>query len=511
MTITEEEKKEKEERKRDALKRQFQDLELTKNNFVDSICERVLGFSDYEKWANTEELKEDLNKLHSALIETANEQWHEAKKQNTVKAYKDYLEKFGHVKELAKYAEEAEEAIKNLRDTEERESAEKAGEFAEREDSHASKDKEIDKKSYLKKLKDDPNAEGCLAIQEYLRQKDCPCSWKDIEGVYGKEKTYAIKEYKQPDALKTSATMQTERDYTEVYFWGLRGAGKTCAIGGAIGYMNMSRKMLNVVVKTRCTGTSYYGALLQLFSNEGIRRLPRATDDGALPCIPLTFKTRDGKIRKAQLVDVAGEVFSQIYKKQTSPDSKDEDSAKKEDSAKIESLENLERLLSDNHNYKIHFFIIEYVPPREDGTYEDEMFSTHGGGIMAKSQVMATVASYLRENRRLSRATQGIYVLVTKCDRIKKGTPAERKEEMLNFLLKSGWYAVMNNLNELSKSIECGPIRNPQPFSIGDVFAQDLCIFNTSDSKYLVDCIVGAAPAIKDNLWSHLREWFRKY
>lgn len=306
---------------------------------------------------------------------------------------------------------------------------------------------------------------------------------------FAKLQVEAIKKYKRPNQLPVVYDIhELPRGYTEVYFWGLRGTGKTCAIGATIGYLQNVRKSINPII---CPGEKYLHQLQNLFRDNGkVCLLPPGTLTKNLPAMAFSFKDNKEASHRTMMIDVAGEVFAGIFKM--------EHGIKVEETEQ-DAIEHLKSCLNDNYNSKIHFFIVEYGE-------KEEMLNINGYGEASKAQIMQSLVSYFSKNKLFKRSSVSMNILVTKCDRIKEG---DSKEQAWNFVDNGPWASFKNGLNDVAEASHLKGI-DVISFSIGEVFAQDLCIFNPADAEKIVSEIEEHTHGFLSTFWGKLIDLFRK-
>lgn len=344
------------------------------------------------------------------------------------------------------------------------------------------------KEILLDELRKDPNKYSVTKLKNEI-DSIADMQLDDLKGIFSDAQIKAIEDYEEPKQLDmVEDPNELRRGFTEVYFWGLRKTGKTCAIGATIGYLNNIRHSLN---PEPCPGKQYLQQLQHLFSKGGkICKLPPRTPMGNLPAMSFTFDDKTGGEHRVTFIDVAGEVFSAIYAQQNGLSLEEKDKS---------AINDLERRLRDKYNNKIHFFIIEYGD--DNGAVEV------GGNLYAsKSQVMHSLAQYFAKQKIFNESSVSMNLLVTKCDRIRKG---DRMEEVKRYVYDSGWATVANGINKISRDARTGCLYG-MGFSIGEVFAQDLCVFSPADAEGIVEEIEERTHAFKRNVWSILTDWFRK-
>lgn len=344
------------------------------------------------------------------------------------------------------------------------------------------------KEILLDELRKDPNKYSVIDLKNEI-DKIADMQLDDLIGIFTDAQVQAIKDYKEPKQLAmVDDPNELPRGFTEVYFWGLRKTGKTCAIGATIGYLSNIRQSLK---PEPCPGVQYLLQLQNLFSKGGkICTLPPGTPMGNLPAMAFSFNDKSGNEHRVTFIDVAGEVFSAIYAQQNGLGISERDK---------KAIEDLEKRLRDSFNNKIHFFIIEYGD--DNGEVE-----VSNGLYASKSQIMQSLASYFAKQKIFDDSSVSMNLLVTKCDRIREG---DRMEEVIRYVNDSGWGAAAMGINEISIDARTGCLYG-MGFSIGEVFAQDLCVFCPDDAEGIVDEIEQRTPAIKHNWWSRLIDSFRR-
>ncbi len=427
--------------------------------------------------------------------------WYEAKKRNTIEGYRLYQENHPgkHVKDVEKAIRE----IEDQRDWDTAHTNNSIDGYKEYIKKHpdgqfvSNAKRKIEGRSgeeqFIDELKEDINRYSASKIQEKI--ENGVTSWDNLETIFNKEQINAIKSYKRPKQLDPVTDMgKLPQGYTEVYFWGLRGTGKTCAIGATIGYLKGVRRSINPI---QGPGIKYLYQLQSLFKNDGkVCILPPGsmmTDEekkANLPNMSFSFKEKDRtKEHRAMLIDVAGEVFSGIFKKMNKLDvDEDEENA----------IERLKTCLCDRYNNKIHFFIVEYG--------DDSIVNFDGFGEVNKSAVMQSLAEYFKEEKVFKSSSVSMNILITKCDRIKEGI--SKKEACQKFLDDSGWGSVVNGLDDIAEKSHNNKVPKIM-FSIGNVFAQDLCVFDPSDAEKIVNIIEEYTHTFRNTWLGRLIDFIR--
>lgn len=263
--------------------------------------------------------------------------------------------------------------------------------------------------------------------------------------------------------------------YTEVYFWGYKGSGKTCALGAIL---QMAEKMgyLNIAAGS---GNRYATQLKNIFSDDGSANdfLPAPSPVETTQYLPFTLKKpNESKTRSISLIELSGEVFLCFAHKianQPFPTQSHENT--------FNSLNNF--LKSDNR--KVHFFFIDF--DRENKPDVDGM---------KQSDYLAAASNYFKNNKVFGKTTDAIYVVLTKSDLMldDSGNPIS-KDKRIDYAKKhlSGhnYLAFVNTLKDICKkySINGGKL-TVEPFSLGKVYFRDICDFDGTAAANLVEILI---------------------
>lgn len=253
--------------------------------------------------------------------------------------------------------------------------------------------------------------------------------------------------------------------YTEVYFWGIPGSGKTCVLSGILstaereGYLEIANG----------PGYDYMTRLKNIFINP-VSYLPPPSPTDSTQYLPFVLKKGKDAPRSVSLIELSGEVFQCFYnvnanKEHPSPQHK-------------ETLEILLRLLSSN-NRKVHFFFIDY---------EKENKIDIGG--LTQNDYLQAATTYFNNNDIFRNSTDVIYIVITKSDLM----PCEQTEIVGNlkeYLHNANFTAFINSLRARCKehNINGGKIMATH-FSLGRVYFSQICSFNNETSKNLIDILI---------------------
>lgn len=412
--------------------------------------------------------------------------WLETKRRNTIADYEEYR-----LQHPGKHEDEIEAAINDLNDDKDWNNAcvindsyayrqyltqhpngKHAQEARSRMQAYAGRDK------FLSDLRRDHNAYKAIDIQGNV--KNGVATWNDVAFILGDDAANAVRNFKMPSPLpKSPAPEKLQGDTTEVYFWGTPSSGKTCALGAIISSANRNGILEKVLIQGG-GGYDYMTRLSNIFKNNSICTFPEGTDTDNIQEMMMKLRDNNNKKHKMTLIDLAGEVFRSVYFK-TNGLFLEED--------KERMLATVMNYLRDTRNNKIHFFVVEY------GAHDREWEN------IKMVDYLEFMSAYLKDQSIFRKSTVGVYVLVTKCDII-DCAPEERPERAAQYVkeeLSSFWgnlkdacaEAGVNDLTILS-------------FSVGDVFAQNLCKFDGTDTDKVINKLLTKTPT-EGSRWGWLR------
>ncbi len=318
----------------------------------------------------------------------------------------------------------------------------------------------------IRKLRENANAFSAQQIQDFVNRG--AISWDELANVFGTEKMGAIRAFVQPAELPDSLPPdELQKNTTEVYFWGTPSSGKTCALGALISRMGSK----GILEKLNCGGYNYMVRLSNIFGQEEICTFPDSTSIGSIQEMMISLKDEKRKSHRLTMIDLAGELFRSVYFKRHNL---------MLDEAKEETLNKTIGYLKDNHNKKIHFFVVEY------GAHDKEW-----EGLTMKDY-LDDMVGFLKEHEIFRKSTVGVYVLVTKCDMI-HASRDERPKAAYDYIcekMPSFW-------NVLQDTCSNAGVRDLSvlSYSVGDVFAQKLCRFDPTDTEKVINRLISKTDA----------------
>lgn len=417
--------------------------------------------------------------------------WLHAKQTNTIAAYEQYM-----AEHPGKHDDEARRAILDIQDDNEWNNLIAAGISSDScrnylayhpNGKHADEaynyiNGRAEAEGILNNLRSDPNAYSAQEIQNYVANN--VITRQEIGQLFGDEKANAIMNFQNPAQLPSSQPPALlKAGSTEVYFWGTPGSGKTCALGTIISSANKK----GIWSPQECKGQHYMDKLSNIFMDENICTLPESTIVSNIQEMATWLwdkpAVQHGKPHPLTLVDMAGELFRSVYVKQNM--------AIPLDPQKDKAVETALKYLKDGRNKKIHFFIVEY------GAHLKTWEGLNMGNYLQQ------MIQYLRNNKVFSKSTVGVYVLVTKCDKMQ--CPPEERPKRANEYVKQHFASFYNTLQDACKKSRIGAMKTLS-FSVGDVFAQNLCLFDDTDTKKVIDKLILKTHPIKGGILSFLNK-----
>lgn len=274
--------------------------------------------------------------------------------------------------------------------------------------------------------------------------------------------------------------------FTEVYFWGAPGSGKTCALGALL---NVSRKKGFINLATG-PGYRYATQLTNIFSDDGLANdyLPAPTALESTQYLPFTLKRPNEKaLRYVSLIELSGEIFKCFL---------DLNSGHPLETVSHEETFNTLRSFLRNNNRKIHFFFIDYN--REN--------RPDGNGF-CQSDYLAAATTYFKDHKIFGKSTDAIFVVLTKSDLLRDESGNEVKRERWveyakNYLNENNYKAFIETLKDICKKegINGGNV-TIEPFSLGKVYFQKIGDFDGRSAENLLEILMQRIPGSKTSLF----------
>jgi len=290
------------------------------------------------------------------------------------------------------------------------------------------------------------------AVTEALLLKHTSLSQDMISRIrnYQKQQTPFV-EWKDLPPLKSG--------YTDLYFLGQPGSGKSCILASIFYYLSQNGMIINNVHNLK--GTIYQNQLVDEFSY-GI--LPDSTAVDGVNYIPIELQNNseefNGRKHPLNFIEMSGELFDKTYKGGISIDS-------------IAAKSYL-----NNTNRKLLYFILDY--------HQYEKSKTVAMGTSQSNKLQAVLA--LLDQYGTLEHTDGIYIVVTKSDLFPYGV--NQKEYAANFV-KDNFKGLITNCKNLQEKYRNKFKIIVYPFSIGDVRFQNMLVnINPESPEMVVEDII---------------------
>ena len=266
--------------------------------------------------------------------------------------------------------------------------------------------------------------------------------------------------------------------YTEVYFWGLPGSGKTCALAAVLSTANK----MGYLEIAQGEGQNYMVKLKNIFSDR-ISFLPGPSPVDTTQYLPFTLKKRNEKYyRSVSLIELSGEIFECFLfenGKKPLPSPQHE-----------KTFNNLIQLLNGK-NRKIHFFFVDY----------DKENKVDADGYR-QSDYLEAAATYFNNGRNnlFNKTTDAIYIVLTKSD-LMDCDKSDQINQISQYLQNNNFSAFVNSLRSKCEenSINGGRIL-ATPFALGNVYFQQMCIFEDETSRNIIDILMRRIPQKKQSI-----------
>jgi hypothetical protein len=295
------------------------------------------------------------------------------------------------------------------------------------------------------------------------------------------------------DCLNNIATPQLElgqtpkaipEGYTEVYFWGIPGSGKTCALAAIL---NTAEK-LGLLEIAEGPGYDYMVLLKNTFANP-ISFLPGGSPIDTTQYLPFTLKREEEKFaRSVSLIELSGEIFNCfLYVNANRP------------FPTLQHENTFNSLISflNGKNRKIHFFFVDYE--REN--------NIDNAGYQQSDYLNAAATFFNNKKYNIfNKTTDAIYIVITKSD-LMPCEKHERVEHIKQYLDNNNFAAFVNSLRAKCRehSINGNRILGT-PFALGSVYFQHICMFDDETARNIIDILMRRIAPTKKSILDILNQ-----
>jgi hypothetical protein len=254
--------------------------------------------------------------------------------------------------------------------------------------------------------------------------------------------------------------------YKEVYFWGIPGSGKTCALSAVLstaeynGYLEIAEG----------PGYDYMTRLKNIFVNP-IAYLPPPSPLETTQYLPFTMKKNNENPRSVSLIELSGEIFECFHHKNAG-------TLNNMSNAHKDTFNSLISFLKGN-NRKIHFFFIDYE--------KENKLDVKG---YTQADYLQAASIFFKNNDVFGKSTDAIYLVITKSD-LMPCSKEERINQVSEYLQTHNFTAFVNSLKARCKqhSINGGNL-SAIPFSLGKVYFQQICSLDRDSSNKIIDILL---------------------
>lgn len=288
---------------------------------------------------------------------------------------------------------------------------------------------------------------------------------EDLKGCgYNNEMIESIRNYTRPTPLPDNTPDEKlPEGATEFYFWGTPGSGKTCTLGAILSTANRQGLLGNIL---EGGGQHYFNLLKGIFKKNSSCILPEGTSHSNIASAKMEFRDEENRTHQATLVDLAGEVFRSMLDMKHGVTTGSPEAAR--------TLDYTLKYLRNKRNHKVHFFLIPYGEEELDwdGMYIDSYLSEG--------------ATFLDQQGVFNSSTDGIFILLTKCDRMPQNTTRGKEAERY---ISENYLSFFRNLESFCQKYKINGF-SVISFSIGDVFSKQSCKFDETDSIKVIKKIL---------------------
>jgi hypothetical protein len=256
--------------------------------------------------------------------------------------------------------------------------------------------------------------------------------------------------------------------YTDLYFFGQPGSGKSCILASIFHYLDSNAMIINNSINPK--GNKYRDQLKDEISY-GI--LPDSTAVDGVNYIPLELINHEhkGKRHPLNFIEMSGELFNRAY-----------DGGISEDNLAAKNYLN-------NTNRKLIYFVLDYEQHEKSKTvYKGASQSSKMQSILALLDQFGTLEH-----------TDGIYIVITKTDLFPAG--ADRNSFAMQFL-ESSYKAFLVNCREMKDKYRNRFDITLYAYSIGDVKFQNMLVhFDDRSPKELITDVMRETFTTKKGGW----------
>jgi len=332
------------------------------------------------------------------------------------------------------------------------------------------------KQEILEKLRRNPNSFTPGMLRTYM--KDGSISRYDLVNIGVPEAIIDRLDNIVSPKLDLGNTPDSIPDgYTEVYFWGIPGSGKTCALSAILS----TAEHLGYLEIAQGPGYAYMTRLTNIFHNH-IAILPPSSPVDTTQYLPFVLKKdNEKKPRSVSLIELSGEIFQCFFHYHAGTLNNLDDDHKN-------TFNSLNRFLK-GPNRKIHFFFIDYE--KENNLDSDSI---------TQANYLQAAALYFNNNDIFNNTTDAIYLVITKCD-LMPCRKEQRKTMIKEYLRNENFTSFVNSLKSKCEqhSINAGNL-TAIPFSLGEVYFQQICCLDRDSAGKILNVFLDRIAPTKKSI-----------
>lgn len=335
----------------------------------------------------------------------------------------------------------------------------------------------VERNRIIERVRRNPNSFTPGMLQQYLN--DATITTNDLlnSGVPN-EIINRLENIVTPEPKLGETPPSIPDGYTEVYFWGIPGSGKTCALAAILS----TAERMGYLEIAQGPGYDYMLQLKNIFSNT-ISFLPAGSPVDTTQYLPFALKKPNEKYsRSVSLIELSGEIFQCFLLKNANrplPSPQHE-----------ETFSSLIRFLNGG-NRKIHFFFVDY----------DVENNPDANGYI-QSDYLNAAATFFNDKRNnlFSKTTDAMYIVLTKSD-LMPCEKSERVNQLKGHLQNNNFLSFVNSLRAKcnENSINAKRILGT-PFSLGKVYFQQMCEFDPDTSRNIIDILMRRIAPTKQSI-----------
>lgn len=324
--------------------------------------------------------------------------------------------------------------------------------------------------SIIDALHSDKNSYSAIQIQHKV--ENGIITWEDLSEVFDDRQIQAIKDYCViPEFPRNQPPMQLPSNCTEIYFWGPRCSGRTCAISSVL---SATKGDGIVAPQHNQNNLSFFHYSNLFLGSENKPIIPLPLSSAEIPVMSCQFIEEKHKKHNACFIEVTSNVNAAIFKQQNGMALYEEER---------NQLDLISSYLKNSHNNKIHIFALEYGAAHSKARELTEYF-------VYQSDILVSIAQFL-EQCDFEKSTVGVYGLVTKSDLIdaKYDTPRSERPRLAHEYVTQELRAFWQIINSACQRANIKDVKTIS-FSIGEIFAQTLCMYDRTDAQKVIKYIM---------------------